>query len=78
MAAPFLRDNQYPYENLLKIQYRELYEMGNSTYVALEKLMKFTGLSFNESLIANWEKYVQGRNRLLKQYQEQSFKDKYK
>jgi len=61
-------DIDYPQDQLLLLPYHEMSEQVNGEYVWLTKLEKFTGKTANAVTKAWYQKYVDGRTKLLKEY----------
>lgn len=68
---PYLKlpDNiDYPTENILFLPYSELTESVGSRYVWLKKLEDFTGKKINKATDDSFKRYINGRNKLLREY----------
>jgi hypothetical protein len=58
----------YPMNQALFLPYNELHAYKNDAYVWLNKLEKFTGKTANAITKASYQKYVDGRAKLLNEY----------
>jgi hypothetical protein len=59
---------EYPEDHILFLPYHELHAYKNDAYVWLKKLEDFTGKTANSATKASYQKYIDGRNKLLKEY----------
>ena len=59
---------EFPEDQVLFLPYYELYAYKNDAYVWLKKLEDFTGKTANSATKASYQKYIDGRNKLLKEY----------
>lgn len=59
---------EYPMDQVLFLPYNELYTYNNDGYVWLKKLENFTGKSANLVTKSSYQNYVDGREKLLKEY----------
>jgi hypothetical protein len=58
----------YPMSNILFLPYGEISKQVNGEYVWLTKLEKFTGKTANADTKESYQRYLNGRNQLLKEY----------
>ena len=58
----------YPMDQVLFLPYNDLHAYKNDAYVWLKKLEDFTGKTANGVTKGSYQKYVDGRNQLLKEY----------
>ena len=59
---------EYPMDRVLFLPYHALYAYQNDSYVWLKKLEDFTGKTANAVTKESYQTYIDGRNKLVKEY----------
>lgn len=82
MHVSFIFTKPIESDIVLSLKYSDIFIPTENSYLGLEQIEKFTGLTASEKIKQNYKKYVDGRNNLLEKYQSllneiTSFFDKY-
>ena len=67
----YKKQNNYPV-NCLNLGYRDIFTQTDANYIALDKLLNFTGLKICNKLLENYHRYVKNQEKLIQYFKWQS------